>query len=92
MGVDLFFNIPRHKCPQIYAYHTINVPTRYYINPKESQISNHLVCDADWTAQLKIFLDKGWKLIDICMDATTLASGKYATILVVGKCHHISKW
>ena len=86
MGVDLFFDMPRHDAPQMYAYHTIQVPTMYYINHRDSQISQHLQCDADWTGQLKVFLDKGWKLIDICMDITTLAKGTWVKVYYTMGC------
>lgn len=77
MGVDLFFNVPKHENPVRYCYHTIKVPVRYVVVPDATQTIHQIESDADWMGQLKLFLDKGWKLIDICMDATALADGKY---------------
>ena len=76
MGVDLFFNIPRHDNPVIYEYHIINVPVKYFTPAREQHVAQHLECNADWMGQMKLFLDKGWKLVDICMDTTTLAHGQ----------------
>ena len=77
MGVDLFFDIPKKK-PESrrYCYHTINLPVKYKVVPESSKTLQQVDCDADWMGQMKLFLDKGWKLVDICIDTTALADGK----------------
>lgn len=75
MGVNLFFNMPQTASPCIWQYHMIRVPTRYTVVPDASQSVQKITSDADWMGQLKLFLDKGWKLVDICMDTTSLADG-----------------
>ena len=77
MGVDMFFNVPEHKLPTIYVYHAIRVQTCYYVVPDVSQQVTQVECDADWMGQLKVFLDHGWKLVDIAIDTTALAEGTY---------------
>ena len=76
MGVELFFNCPRHENPTIYTYHTLYKPTKYSVVPDATGALQQVECDADWMGQLKVFLDKGWKLIDICQDTQALADGK----------------
>ena len=75
MGVDLFFNLPKRRQLPHYRYHTIKVPVRFVVVPDSTQTVQQIECDADWMGQLKIFLDKGWKLVDICIDTTALAEG-----------------
>ena len=41
-----------------------------------TQRIQQIFCEADFNKQLKLFLDKGWKLVDICMDSIALAEGK----------------
>lgn len=77
MGVELFFNVPRHTFATKYTYHTVTVPATYHIVHDITQLSQKVVCDADFLGQLKLFLDAGWKLIDICLDSTAIAESKF---------------
>ena len=77
MGVDLFFHIPKHEDPVNYTYHTLKVATTYTAVPDVTQSFLQIDCDADWMGQMSLFLNQGWKLIDICMDTTALAAGMY---------------
>ena len=75
VGVELFFNIPKHKNPTRYTYHTLKVHANYHIVPDATQTIQQIVCDADYMGQMMLFLNQGWKLVDICMDTTALADG-----------------
>ena len=81
MGVDLFFNVPKHS-PVQYTYHTVTIPAMYHIFPDPTQTIQQVVCDADFHGQLKIFLNSGWKLVDICFDSTSIADGQSKSNLV----------
>ena len=76
IGVELFFNVPRHRHPTLYTYHTMKVAANYHIVADATQTIQQILCDADFMGQMMLFLNKGWKLIDICMDTTALAEGK----------------
>ncbi|ELT97862.1 hypothetical protein CAPTEDRAFT_224889 [Capitella teleta] len=73
MGVELFFNLPKHPTPVIYAYHTVTVHANYHIMPDTTQTIQQVTCDADFMGQLTVFLSKGWKLVNICIDITAIA-------------------
>lgn len=75
MGVDLFFHLPKHEDPVFYTYHTLKVATTYTVVPDVTQSFQQISCDADWMGQMSLFLNQGWKLVDICMDTTALADG-----------------
>ena len=79
MGVELFFNVPMHKNPTLYTYYTVQVPANYYIIPDATQTIKQISCDADFMGQMKVFLARGWKLVDICIDTTAIAEGGLVT-------------
>ena len=76
VGVELFFNVPKHTFPTRYAYHATTIPATYHIVPDATQTIQQIRCDADFLGQLRAFLNRGWKLVDICIDATAIADGK----------------
>ncbi len=81
--MDLFFHTAQHRNPTKYTYHTLRVPTHYTVVPDATQSIQQIDCDADWMGQMKLFLDQGWKLVDICMDTTALADGMYFHIFQI---------
>ncbi len=85
MGVELFFNWPRHEKPTKYKYHTLRKPIRYSVVPDSTQTLQQIETDTDWMGQLKVFLDRGWRLVDICMDNQALADGKLTFVCYM--CH-----
>ncbi len=78
LGAELFFNMPRqdrdHPSSR-YVYHTISLPAKYKIVPDATQTIQQITCDADFLGQLTLFLNSGWKLVDICLDFTVIAEG-----------------
>jgi len=74
-GVELFFNAPVHRPSTIYTYHVISVSAHYHIVADATQTVQQVECSTDFLGQLRLFLNKGWRLIDICIDATAIADG-----------------
>lgn len=72
-GVELFFNIPVHRLPTIFTYHIISVSAHYHIVADATQTVQQVECSEDFLGQLRLFLNQGWKLIDICIDYTAIA-------------------
>jgi len=64
------------ECPTIYTYHTVTIPVTYNISSDDTQTTQQVSCDLNFFGQMKLFLDTGWKLVDICMDSTAIADGK----------------
>ena len=75
MGVELFFNVPLHRFQSRFTYHTVTVPAQYHIVTDATQTVQQVQCDADFLGQLRVFLNQGWKLVDICIDNTAIADG-----------------
>lgn len=77
-GVELFFNIPaHHRLPStLFTYHVISVSAQYHVVPDATQTVQQVQCSADLLGQLRLFLNKGWKLVDICIDSTAIADGR----------------
>jgi hypothetical protein len=82
MGVELFFNVPQHPEPTVYAYHAVTVHANYSIMPDTTQTIQQVTCDADFMGQLTAFLSKGWRLVNICIDITAIAEGGYDVIMI----------
>ena len=76
LGVELFFNIPIHRFQTKYSYHTVTLPAQYHIVSDATQTVQQVQCDADFLGQLRLFLNRGWRLVDICMDTTAIADGE----------------
>ena len=73
--MELFFNIPLHDQPTKFSYHAVKINSKYHVVPDATQTIQQIVCDADFMGQMKLFLNQGWKLVDICMDTLALAEG-----------------
>ena len=75
IGVELFFNLPKHSHPVLHTYHAAKIPAKYHVVPDATQTVQQIICDADFMGQMRLFLNQGWKLVDICMDTLALAEG-----------------
>jgi len=75
-GVELFFNIPVHRLPTVFTYHVITVSAHYHIVADATQTVQQVECSTDFLGQLRLFLNQGWKLVDICIDSAAIADGK----------------
>jgi hypothetical protein len=75
MGVELFFNVPLHRSPSRFTYHTVTIAAQYQIVTDATQTVQQVECNADFLGQLKLFLNTGWKLVDICIDTSAIAEG-----------------
>lgn len=64
------FNVLRR-----YRYHAAEVHNKYYTSPDGFHHVHRIMCDTDFRGQLKVFLDQGWKLVDICYDTIRLPEG-----------------
>lgn len=71
--MELFFNIPVHRLPTVFTYHVITVSAHYHIVPDATQTVQQVECSADFLGQLRLFLNRGWNLVDICIDYTAIA-------------------
>ena len=80
MGVELFFNMPKHKNPTKHVYHAVTVHAKYYMVPDATQTIQQILCNTDFNEQMRLFLSKGWKLVDICMDVTAIAEGEGSSV------------
>jgi hypothetical protein len=80
-GVELFFNVPRHSSPSLYTYHTVTVAAQYQIVSDATQTVQQVECTADFLGQLKLFLNTGWKLVDICIDSSAIARGLFSHVI-----------
>jgi len=80
-GVELFFNIPVHRLPTVFTYHVITVSAHYHIVPDATQTVQQVECSADFLSQLRLFLNRGWNLVDICIDYTAIADGTWPIIV-----------
>jgi len=76
-GVELFFNIPVHRLPTVFTYHVITVSAHYHIVADATQTVQQVECSTDFRGQLRLFLNQGWKLVDICIDSAAIADGMY---------------
>jgi len=74
-GVELFFNIPVHRLPTVFTYHVITVSAHYHIVADATQTVQQVECSTDFRGQLRLFLNQGWKLVDICIDSAAIADG-----------------
>lgn len=74
-GVELFWEIPQHDQPTVYAYHTVCVQAMYTTVYDASGVQR-VVCDVDFLTQIQSFLSQGWRLVDICMDVNALTEGQ----------------
>jgi len=74
-GVELFFNTPVHRLPKTFTYHVITVSTHYHIVADATDTVQQVECSTDFLGQLRLFLNQGWKLVDICIDYTAIAEG-----------------
>jgi len=76
-GVELFFNLPVHvRQPTIFTYHVVTVSAHYHIVADATQTLQQVECSADFLGQLRLFLNQGWKLVDVCIDSTAIADGR----------------
>ena len=91
MGVELFFETPSlsasppscdDKVPRGYRYHVTEVRFKYYATPVGFHHVHRIRCDTDFRSKLKVFLDQGWKLVDICFATATLPQGGCCILLV----------
>ena len=76
VGLELFFNLPRHPHPTQYVYHTARLKAHYHIVPDVTQTIQQILCDADFMGQMTKYLNNGWKLVDLCMDTAALNEGE----------------
>jgi len=76
MGVELFFNVPLQLSQIRFTYHTVTVTAQYRIVSDATQAVQQVECNADFLGQLKLFLNTGWKLVDICIDTAAIAEGR----------------
>ena len=58
----------------------ITLCARYYTALDATQTTHQVMCDSDFQGQMKLFMNQGWKLIDICIDTMALAEGTVASI------------
>jgi len=64
-----------HRQPTVFTYHVITVSAHYRIVADATQTVQQVECSADFLGQLRLFLNQGWKLVDICIDSTAIADG-----------------
>jgi len=92
--VELFFNeplVPAHRRVTLYTYHVITVPAHYQIVADATQTVQQVECSTDFLGQLRLFLNRGWKLVDICIDSTAIADGRTMSIsYLLVPCNHVS--
>ncbi|KAI0212122.1 hypothetical protein LSAT2_003013 [Lamellibrachia satsuma] len=81
IGVELFCEMPvpppstptcEFNVLRRYRYHAAEVHNKYYTSPDGFHHVHRIMCDTDFRGQLKVFLDQGWKLVDICYDTIRL--------------------
>ena len=49
--------------------------SRYKTGLDATQTLQQVVYDGDLNEQLSLFLNKGWKLVDVCVDTVAMAKG-----------------
>jgi len=58
-GVDVFFDVPQHPNPTMYTYTAHSTPILIGRSYGNVQVQ------CDWTGTLNMYLNEGWKLIDV---------------------------
>ena len=72
MGVDLFFNVPRFPNPPLYSYQCVNVPIGVHVKPG---FTNNVQVSCDWMGTMAMYLNTGWKLVEIFLDQSQQQRG-----------------
>ena len=78
--VDVFFNVPMHTKPIMYTYMAEKLSINYEVLPPGQPLQ--WGTSLEWIEYLEIYLNMGWKLIDIFIDASSLTKGIHVYILL----------
>ena len=83
-GVDLFWDVPKIPRPHKYVYKAVTIPVKYSSLSSSNQSgSGTFKCSTDWRHYMKLYLGKGWKLVEISMDPNTIANGRYTGCMLL---------
>ncbi|XP_032222596.1 uncharacterized protein LOC5521606 [Nematostella vectensis] len=75
IGVDLFFNVPRHPPSTTYCYQAVSIPITATVHPGFT-VSVEAQCD--WMGNFAAYLNQGWKLIEIFIDKGYKQQGAFS--------------
>ena len=76
IGVDVLFEVPNQPMPAKYVYQVINVPIGFTVKVGfKPQPTVH----CDWLGTLAMYLNQGWKLVEIFLDQSQQSTGAFST-------------
>lgn len=76
IGVDVLFEIPNQPTPAKYLYQVINVPIGITV---KMGLSPRPTVHCDWLGTLAMYLNQGWKLVEIFLDQSQQRAGGFST-------------
>mgnify|MGYP002803954124 FL=1 len=72
IGVDVLFEIPNQPTPAKYVYQVINVPIGVTV---KMGFAPRPTVHCDWLGTLAMYLNQGWKLVEIFLDQSQQRAG-----------------